>query len=132
MIPLGEGMRELSLQSLLKERLNHIICGSSLLSMTMNMDEDICAGACRLSHLILDGRIAFDERMKDKLVFYYGEQNHLVFQSKESEIYFITMGEDYLSSLEGSQWKSLPSSSEEEAMLESRFFLPLLRNRGEK
>ena len=114
MIPLGEGMRELSLQNLLKEKLNSYQCGSSLLSMTMNMDEDICTGACRMSHLILERRIVFDERMKNELVFYFGRKNFLVYESGESGTYFITMEPDYLSNLKKSQWKSYDFNSDNE------------------
>jgi hypothetical protein len=90
--------------------------------MTMNMDEDISAGACRMSHLVLENRIAFDERLKDELVFYHGSEDHLMYQSKENGVYFITMGEDYLSSLKNSQWKSYDSlsSDEKNAMYDSR------------
>lgn len=122
MIPLGEGMRELSLQNLLKEKLNSYQCGSSLLSMTMNMDEDICTGACRMSHLILERRIVFDERMKNELVFYFGRKNFLVYESGESGTYFITMEPDYLSNLKKSQWKSYDfnSDNEKKNMYDSR------------
>lgn len=81
------------------------------LSPTMNLDEDISAGAIRTSHLLVNHRIHFDPRIKDVGVFNAeafekaGGEKNWVFGAGDEKVYWVTCTDDYIARRKQCEWR---------------------------
>ena len=62
-------------------------CTSNEICLSINMEEDVAGGAIRISHLLVEGRLNFDTKMKNVGVYNYLPQD--IFGKKRKH-YFIT------------------------------------------
>ena len=62
-------MRLSMLKTLVLNQMRSVMKEEKPLCMTVNMDEDISAGACRMSHLFVDHRLRIDKRLQDRPYF---------------------------------------------------------------
>jgi hypothetical protein len=127
-------MRLSMLKTLVLNQMRSVMKEEKPLCMTVNMDEDISAGACRMSHLFVDHRLRIDKRLQDKAVFQDLSSSDSVFVNdandpdpyvdglNDQKRYFITCSEYYLAGIEKNRWHSLDDITEDEEsrMNESR------------
>ena len=114
MVPIGGSMRLSLLKNLVFEEMKCVMKQEKPLCMTVNMDEDISAGACRMSHLFVENRLLIDSRLKDKAVFQYSKRDPVFGDTTEGNQYFITCTEAYLEGIERNRWHSLDNVSKDE------------------
>lgn len=114
-VPIGGSMRLSLLKNMIQEQMKSVMRKQKPLCMTVNMDEDISAGACRMSHLFVDNRLQVDLRLQDKTVFQITPSSESIFCSeKDHKQYFITCTDWYLQGIDRSRWHALDGLTEEE------------------
>ena len=117
-------MRLSLLKTLVLNQMRSVMKEEKPLCMTVNMDEDISAGACRMSHLFVDHRLQIDSRLQNKAVFQDLSSSDSVFvdDAQNSDKYFITCSDSYLTGIEKNRWHSLDeiTDKEESQMKDSR------------
>lgn len=85
------------------------------LSLTARMDEENAMGACRISHLLREKRITFNEKLKNCGVCDPEETNSSMFVKSAGKMYyFVNCSDEYLNGLKESMWQSLSECSPEE------------------
>lgn len=85
------------------------------LSLTARMDEENAMGACRISHLLREKRIAFHEKLKNCGVCDPEETNNSMFIKGAGKMYyFVNCSEEYLAGVKECMWQSLSGCNPEE------------------
>ena len=104
-------MRLIAIQDYLLQSFDHNI------SMTVNLDEDIALGSCRISHLMDEKRIMFDPLLRNCGV-YLADNFGDLFQEKQdirnSDVFYVSCEKRYIKGLKEIQWKSLDKLSDSE------------------
>lgn len=108
-VPMGGAMRSVLLQEVTTTILK------KPLSLTARMDEENAMGACRISHLLREKRITFNEKLKNCGVCDPEETNSSMFVKSAGKMYyFVNCSDEYLNGLKESMWQSLSECSPEE------------------
>lgn len=104
-------MRLIAIQDHLKQIFDHD------LSMTVNLDEDIALGSCRISHLMYEKRIMFDPLLKNCGVYLtdnYGDLFQEKHNIKNGDVFYVSCDKTYIMGLKKIQWVSLDKLSDSE------------------
>lgn len=92
-------------------------CTSNEICLSINMEEDVAGGAIRISHLLVEGRLDFDTKMKNVGVYNYLPQD--IFAKKRKH-YFITCSDDYLLACQQNQWTCYQNITPQEFEMSKR------------